>query len=99
LVFKKWQCVLEDSTRVPKHVGESHLMLVLINNVHLAVIINGVWCFTVPWFVYEDIQCIESECHVIWWTSHSSCAFSSSVLHYGYNMVLEKMVSNLLAAM
>jgi len=51
-------------------------MFVLIKNVHLVVKINGVWCFTVPWFVYEDIQYIQSDCHVIWWTSHSSCAFS-----------------------
>jgi hypothetical protein len=74
-------------------------MLVLIEKVHLIGIISCVCCFTVPWFVYEVIQCIVSECHVIWCTSHSSCAFSSSVLHYGYDMVLEKMVLNLLAAM
>jgi hypothetical protein len=49
LVFKNWQCVLlEDDTCVPKHVGDAYLMFVLIKNVHLVDIINGVWCFTVP---------------------------------------------------
>jgi hypothetical protein len=34
--FKNWHGVLpEDGTHVPKHVGEAHLMLVLIKNVHL----------------------------------------------------------------
>jgi hypothetical protein len=36
LVFKNWHCVLtKESTYVPKHVGEAHLMFALIKNVQL----------------------------------------------------------------
>jgi len=36
LALKKWHCVLpEGGTHVPKHVGEFHLMFVLIKYVHL----------------------------------------------------------------
>jgi len=33
----------EDGTLVPKRVGEAHLMFVLIKNVHLVGIMNGVY--------------------------------------------------------
>jgi hypothetical protein len=36
LAFKNWHCVLhEDGTHVPKHVGEAHVMFILIKHVHL----------------------------------------------------------------
>jgi hypothetical protein len=35
--FKNWHCILpEDGTHVPKHAGQAHLMIVLINDVHFA---------------------------------------------------------------
>jgi hypothetical protein len=40
---------------VPKHVGEAHLMLVLIENVHLIVIISGLW-FGLVWFICSSIH-------------------------------------------
>ena len=41
--FKNWHYVLpEDGTHVPKHVGEVHLMFVLIKDVHLVGVINEI---------------------------------------------------------
>ena len=43
LIFKNWHFVLPvDGTCVPKHVGAPHLMFVLIKDVHLVGVINGV---------------------------------------------------------
>jgi hypothetical protein len=42
--FLKMHCVFpEDGTHVPKRVGEAHLMFVVIRNVHLVGIMNGVY--------------------------------------------------------
>jgi hypothetical protein len=41
--FYNWHFFLrEGGTPVAKHVGEAHLMFVLIKNLHLVSIINGV---------------------------------------------------------
>jgi hypothetical protein len=43
-------CVLpETGTHVPKHVAEAHVMFVLIKNVHLVGIINGVRWYKNAW--------------------------------------------------
>ena len=43
LVFNNWHCVPpEDGTHVSQQAGEAHLMFILIKNVHLGGIINGV---------------------------------------------------------
>jgi len=43
LVFNKWHCVPpEDGTHVPQQAGGAHLIFILIKNVHLGGIINGV---------------------------------------------------------
>ena len=67
-----WLCVLpEDGTHVPKHVGDAHLMSVLIKTVPFVVIING---------VYDDsLMFSRIRIHLLCTSCGHQCMFYSSI--------------------